>query len=412
MISDDDVMSMFEQADPARLPDCADNSVDGAGYLAALRRRSTTVALPEMSRAESSQTATPTTSSRWGWVGAAAAAAMVVGGGVMLLARDDTRPSTSASNGTAPVSATVDVAEEFIDALNRRDLAAVEAVSAEEFVMDGGVGVVREVDVRCELFERNRLTDATGAERPATVRFVMSDGQVESVSVRAYRSDFDLNAFVPFRSWVRLNHPDDVGRMWTAGLPVLNAESVALWDRNLTDYTALVSAKVDVAEEFIDALNRRDLAAVEAVSADGFTMNSEVGVGLEVGELPSLMAWYDAFDWRWEDPSCVSSTLGADVRCELFERNRLTVASGAARPATVSFSMSDGLVESVDVDADLSDYALNAFVPFKKWVWVNHPDDVGRMWNGSFPVLNAESVALFDRNLTDYTGEVVSRTED
>jgi len=442
MISDDDVMRVFEEADPARRPDRAGGRVDGAGYLAALRDRTVPMTFTEFSETESSKPETRPGRS-WAWVGAAAAAAMVVVGAVALLTRDDTQPDTEAATGAAGASAEIDVAEQFIAAFNDRDPAAVEAVSTDGLTVDIPLVVaglqVGELpslmawydafdwrwedptcqttslgaDVRCELFERNRLTDLTGAERPATASFTMTDGEVESVKVDADSSDYFPNAFTPFRYWMRVNHPDDVTRMWASGRPVLSAESVALFDRHLGEYAALLSAETDIAKRFIAAFNDRDLAAMEAVSTDGLTIDSTAIVaGLQAEELPSLMAWYDAFDWRWDDPTCRTRSLGADIRCELFERNRLTDLTGAERPATVSFTMTDGQVEAVDVDADLSHYTLFAFVPFRNWVRANHPDDLARMWTVDTPVLSTESAGLFDRHLTEYTDHLLATNDD
>jgi hypothetical protein len=78
----------------------------------------------------------------------------------------------------------------------------------------------------------------------------------------------------------------------------------------------------------------------------------------------------------------------------------------------VSFAMTDGKIESVDVDADLSDYSQDAFTPFRNWVRVNHPDDFTRMWNGNVPVLSTESAARFDQHLTEYTDHLLSTTDD
>lgn len=177
--------------------------------------------------------------------------------------------------------------------------------------------------------------------------------------------------------------------------------------------TTLVAAETGEAEQFIRSFNERDLVAMEAVSTDGFTFNSEVTGGvLQPGELPSLMAWYDAFDWRWEDATCETPSPGDGIRCELLERNHLTDLTGAKRPATVSFTMTAGKVESVNVDADLSDYSPNAFAPFRNWVRVNHPDDLTRMWAGYRPALSAESATLFEQHLSEYAAHLPTTTEE
>ncbi len=53
MISDDDVMRLFEQADPARRPDRANDHVAGAGFLTALEQQRSI----DMTITESPQTA-------------------------------------------------------------------------------------------------------------------------------------------------------------------------------------------------------------------------------------------------------------------------------------------------------------------------------------------------------------------
>lgn len=176
--------------------------------------------------------------------------------------------------------------------------------------------------------------------------------------------------------------------------------------------TGTIISAAETGERFIRALNDRDLAAMEAMSTDELTIYSLVTSGeLPAEELPSLMAWYDAFDWRWEDATCETTSLQADIRCELFERNRLTDLTGAERPATVWFTMTDGKVESVTVNANLLDYR-DTFSQFNNWVRANSPDDASRMWTGETPVLSAESAALFDQHLTDYTDHVTAGTDD
>lgn len=414
MFSDEDVERLLEEADPARRLDRRDGRIDGARFLSDLRQEINTVTLTE-----SSPAITRPSRLRAAAV-AVAAAAIVIAGGAILLTQDDEPPSSAVAADMQ------NTAELFVGAVNERDVAAIEAMATDGLTIDiDGVtdGALPADDlpslmawydafewrwedpsceptspgVQCVLFERNRLTDLSGAERPATVTLAMVGGQIDSVRVRAVLADYRVTAFRPFLDWVRLNHPDDEARMWVdGGVPVLTTESVALFDQYLGEYTAGL---------FIGAVNERDVAAIEAMSTDGFTIEVD-GVtdgALPADELPSLMAWYDAFGWRWEDASCGPTTTG--VRCELSERNRLTDVSGAQRPATVTLAMVDGQVDSVTVTAVLADYRVTAFQPFLRWVRLNHPDDEARMWfDGGVPVLTAESVALFDQYLTEHTG--------
>ena len=92
MITDDDVIRLFEQADPARRPDRINGHVDGAGYLTALRQqRSIEMTLTEPPRTGS--TVPSSRGRRWGTIGVAAASVALVVGLVAVLARDDDPPT-------------------------------------------------------------------------------------------------------------------------------------------------------------------------------------------------------------------------------------------------------------------------------------------------------------------------------
>lgn len=213
-----------------------------------------------MTLTEAQQTEAPPARGRnWLWIGAAAVAATLVIGGAVVLWSDDT-PNEVASLDE------LGVAEYAIEAFNDRDLAALEAVSTDELAFNSSVTVGDlpteefaslfawldaydwrwenatcqvtsvEADVHCQLSEQNRLTDLTGAERPARVEFTMRDGRVESIDVYADAEGYLRDAFFPFRAWVRNNHPDDAALMWSTNGPILSDESADLLDKYLTEY--------------------------------------------------------------------------------------------------------------------------------------------------------------------------------
>lgn len=437
MISDDDVMRLFEQADPARRPDRVNDHVAGAGYLTALReQRSIDMTITEPPRTEA-QSPRPR---RWALMGAAAAVAALVIGLVAVVARDSesTAPAAQPPAPTAPPTE-VEIGEQFYAALDDRDLAALQTLMSSDGVY--GDAPVEDLpahlaaleawdwewyevacepetvdaDVRCEIAARNRLTDLTGTELLGYSLLTMTDGTIDRVLDEVDFSDYSTNAFVPFTTWLAENHADDHQTIFGGANDTFRQtpESAALLDQHLTEYIDGFGAE-NAVEQFVAAVNDRDLSAIEALSNDGLTVSVDgvTGGALRVDELPSLIAWYDAFDWRWEDVTCEASSVGAEVECELFERNRLTDLTAAERPATASFAMTDGQIESVTVVADLSDYSLIAFDPFARWVQSNHADDVNRMWTlGSRPILTAESAALFDQHLTQYVDEVRSQAD-
>ena len=85
MITDDEVLRLFERADPAQTDDAAP-AIDAAGYLDALRTRSSTVTYIDT---EPTPTEPPTNHHRWLAAAAAAATVAVIAGGLILASRDD-----------------------------------------------------------------------------------------------------------------------------------------------------------------------------------------------------------------------------------------------------------------------------------------------------------------------------------
>jgi Immunoglobulin-like domain of bacterial spore germination len=95
VITDDEVMRLFERADPARLDDSAP-VIDAAGYLDTLRTRSIDVTLTKTPPAPTG----PSSRHRWRIIAAAAAAVVLIAGAaVVLTARssptDETSPTTA-----------------------------------------------------------------------------------------------------------------------------------------------------------------------------------------------------------------------------------------------------------------------------------------------------------------------------
>jgi hypothetical protein len=117
VITDDEVLLLFERADPARFAD-APPVPDAAGYLDALRTRSINVQLIETDQPPTEPT-TPTKRHRWPLIAAAAAAVvLVVAGALVLAGRDDDESELT----TAPdPAAAEEVAQGFADAIAAYD---------------------------------------------------------------------------------------------------------------------------------------------------------------------------------------------------------------------------------------------------------------------------------------------------
>jgi hypothetical protein len=143
VITDDEVLRLFERADPA-LSDEAAPAIDAAGYLDTLRTRSSNV---DYIDTEPTPTEPPTNHHRWLAAAAAAATVAVIAGGLVLAARDDDEtgvvtdqgPVTEAPVTTPPAWATTPALE---DAGTRVGFVGLPPEGATPSTPDGGELVV------------------------------------------------------------------------------------------------------------------------------------------------------------------------------------------------------------------------------------------------------------------------------
>jgi hypothetical protein len=133
VITDDEVMRLFERADPARDDDVA-SVIDATGYLDALRTRSSYVTTVEINPRH---TGSPSRH-RWRLIAAAAAAGVLIIGGALMLAatRDDAAgPVTDTpENPPAETAEVVAIAEDFMEARNDHDIEAALSMVADDGV--------------------------------------------------------------------------------------------------------------------------------------------------------------------------------------------------------------------------------------------------------------------------------------
>lgn len=398
----------------------------------------------------------------WLVVGVAAAVALVVSL-LVTTTVDDTDPvpadepePTVPEPPVAEPSASVAIVESFIDAVARHDLDAAEAVVApgenlvisigstlpdgstadlvDQFTFLEATGWWWEVErcndiaddhVWCRVRHHDRLTDHAGVEATGTAEFWLSDEMIRDARVQAQLDDYGTDAVEPFLAWVADQYPDDVDRMvidYRGDLaPILNDESASLFDAHLTEYIgsdtatrpvdadSRASDDLEAVERFIEAFNDRDLAAMELVSTEDLVLEY-----FEFDELPLAMEWYEVVDWRWEDASCEVAEVGVRTWCQLSVRSRLTDLTHFETGAHVLFLMNNGAIETVDETPDLVRLTVGGDSPFGDWVVANHPGDFERIWNigtgrgDRGPILDEQSIALFDAHLTEYIDDQFS----
>jgi hypothetical protein len=271
-------MRLLRRADPDRgradVP-----TIDGIDYLAALRRRSTTVTLIDIEPAATQ----PEGRHRWPIIAVAAAAVVaIVVGAVMLAAREDSEPPVPADTTVATVAPDVpddataaeEVARGFLDTY-----AANDADQARTYITESAIGaswgtveefrgdlawnaatgykiVVSDcelldddpeagVSLRCGFDFHQLGSDALGIG-PYGDNFwdlTVRDGEIVSASSEGNPNPWITEMLLPFNDWIKAEHPDDVLVMYTDNSQEerrLTDEALQLWEQRTQEYVQAV----------------------------------------------------------------------------------------------------------------------------------------------------------------------------
>ena len=280
MITEGEATRLLKRADPARFDERAP-SVDAAGYLAALRTRSTTVTLI---KTEPTPTQ-PESRHRWPIIAVAAAAVAIVVGALVLAAGDDSAPQVPADTTVAPVvpdaaTAAEEVARGFLDAYVANDAdqaltyltetASTEIWgSAEEFrgeiawnVATGFKMMINEcelqgddpeagVTLRCGYDFHMLGSDAlgNGPYRDNYWDLTIRDGEIVSAMRQLPTSNgWSAEVWGPFGSWIEAEHPDDVLVMYTdssQGGRRFTEEALQVWQQRTQEYVQAVLTSLE-----------------------------------------------------------------------------------------------------------------------------------------------------------------------
>jgi hypothetical protein len=309
VITDDEVMRLFERADPARI-DHAASVIDAAGYLDALRTRSIEVKLTQVPPTPTR----PPTRHRWPIITAAAAAGMLIVAGALVVAtRDDTTEPVSDQAQVAteapdnPVSANAEaVAAGFIEAFGAFDAeqaityladdADISPLLASEGAEDVG-GTLEEFRLFVSLLEAqgyqqivdtgpivDACEESGGSARATSLRcpfdfhllrskeiglglfsgsyfdLTIRDGEIVRASIGWGTTEFSPQVWEPFANWVSTAYPEDAAVMYEDSSHSgarLTEQSVQLWERHTGDYAAAASRYIDRAREICSAAHQR-----------------------------------------------------------------------------------------------------------------------------------------------------------
>jgi hypothetical protein len=305
VITDDEVMRLFERADPARVNDRAP-VIDAAGDLDTLRTRSIHVTLTETPPRPTG----PTSRHRWRIIAAVAAAVVLVAGGALVLAARDDPADPTTTDQVPRESGAEQVARGFVEAYGAFDADRVETYLSDDAVFLGlsevlprtpeerrlalsmleAVGYKQSV-VRCLELDssaagtRIRCTfdfHALRSDEIAKVRtepggnvlvgvgpysgsyfdLTVRDGQIVQAGLHLATEEFWPQMWEPFEEWVTHGHPEDVAVMYErragdrAGQAALDPlartwwrlseESIRLWGQHTREFIASGDAYAQV----------------------------------------------------------------------------------------------------------------------------------------------------------------------
>ncbi len=316
MITDDEVLDLFERADPARAGDPAP-TLGAAAFLEGLRSTPSYVAEPEATRVELG----PSPNRRWRVIAAVAAAGVLIVGALVLAAdrepsgpTDDQAPATTEPTRRPTNPAAVRIATGFVAAIGAFDVDAAMADLAEDadislVTAPGGVGDAGPATTRQDLPRLLALLEAQGYEQsadlcavnsqaedetivrcaltfsslrsgqfawapfgPSHIDVVVRRGRITGATTRWASERFEAEVWEPFTTWVAANHRADAEVMYPDGSRSsarLSESSIRLWGQRTREYAALQgAAMVEVAAEFMAARNAHDADAARALVAD------------------------------------------------------------------------------------------------------------------------------------------------
>jgi hypothetical protein len=465
-MTDEEIMRLYELADPARDDDGA-RTVDAAGYLDALRTRSYDMQLIDTTEAPPKSPR----DNRWVLGAIAAAAIVLIVAGALLLTRDggDEAPATPPTTLT-PVAPTTAVAPTTVEqtagqtvedaiALVRAHYDAANAFDAElasSFLADGviingetwgperfrlGIEFAAATDekdllgdctpiasqepgvtIRCEFqYQGIRSQElGLGPFLRGSARVVVADGKITSIGSMADHSEngFEEQVWDPFNAWMEANHPGDVAALEPdlGGAEKSNAteESNQLWEQRTREYVELRLTAERIAAEFLEAFGAFDAEAAGTYLADG--ASTEAIVNENVQDYRQAIALYQAWGYEQQLGSCqqvTATATGLEVRCP-FTYHLLGSGETGLSPYegsyfTVTVDNETGMITDVVNTWSGDDFMREYGDAFTSWVTA-HPDAEARMSIDGGPALTPESLALWEQYRHEYVQHVLAGT--
>ncbi|MDH4307753.1 MAG: hypothetical protein OEX04_09760 [Acidimicrobiia bacterium] len=339
-------------------------------------------------------------------------------------------PSTSsavAAPGRAQ-AAPVAVAEAAMDAIARRDTAALRRLFGSEGTSSRADTIVNRVDwyaasdtrfdniscrpdegdstVECSFELSNRISRFRElAPYPGTTTFEVADGSIEQVVERIEYFGNWAQAILPFMGWVQETYPEQFDVVFNDppdGWPRTTPQALGLYETLSIEYTSGETVPVSPVRAFLSARS----------SGDASTLGGALGPSPDIADLwidgsddlPGLFSLFDRTGWKWLEEGCDipdRSVRPALVVCEL--RVGVPWAGPATidppSSATITFRLEDGRIAATELSYDIASLE-QSMTAWLSWLESSHPGDVERLYElvdgYHTPRLDEETLDLFE----------------
>jgi len=166
-----------------------------------------------------------------------------------------------------------------------------------------------------------------------------------------------------------------------------------------------VASPEAVAYAYMEARADLDVGATQALFAADATLDDS---GYDLSEMPALYDWYRASNWTSTRGVCTEAPSGEGgtlVRCSNeFENDWSRALGDSPIGADIQVLVSNG--EIVSLTSFYGDEFGGLWDAFFTFVDNNHPDDVDLMYGAAGPLLDDESIALWEQHTRDFVASL------
>ena len=168
-----------------------------------------------------------------------------------------------------------------------------------------------------------------------------------------------------------------------------------------------VASPESLASAYMEARENLDAETAQALFAPDATVSDE---GYDLSEMPALFDWYRALNWNWTRGECAEPSNppgegGTIVQCSTeFESDWTRALGHAPITADVQILVSEGAITTLTSALDIEFEGV--WGAFFTWIDANHPDDIDQMYDSVGPLLDDDSIALWEQYTDEFVEEM------